>query len=417
MNENPWERDPENPNGSPEKKPVEERPVPDRERQEVGAPAPTPTSAPYAYRWSYEAQSAYDRKESKRRQGKGTAVYAIVMSVAFLLCLSVLIVTLVLNGVFSGSSGLTTAEVAERVNPGTVLIYASGSTQSGYGTGFFIRSDGYIVTNYHVIESARTISVTLYSGAVREASAVWYSWADDLAILKIEGSGYPTLTIGNSDALQVGDTAIAVGNPAGNLAPWTTTQGIISAVDRVISVEENTAIVDMVMLQTDAQVNPGNSGGPLCNDRGEVIGIVTRKMSEYEGLGLAIPINEAMELINAYLTTGSTDHVTSKDSRVRPTMGIQAADIKEGDQILQNDPYVAPRDGVLVVGVTPGGAAEGILEPGDIILQMGGSDVFTLDQLRTKLYTYSSGQTVEIVVDRFGEQLTLQLRLGTARAS
>ena len=417
MNENPWERDPENPNGSPEKKPVEERPVPDRERQEVGAPAPTPTSAPYAYRWSYEAQSAYDRKESKRRQGKGTAVYAIVMSVAFLLCLSVLIVTLVLNGVFSGSSGLTTAEVAERVNPGTVLIYASGSTQSGYGTGFFIRSDGYIVTNYHVIESARTISVTLYSGTVREASAVWYSWADDLAILKIEGSGYPTLTIGNSDALQVGDTAIAVGNPAGNLAPWTTTQGIISAVDRVISVEENTAIVDMVMLQTDAQVNPGNSGGPLCNDRGEVIGIVTRKMSEYEGLGLAIPINEAMELINAYLTTGSTDHVTSKVSRVRPTMGIQAADIKEGDQILQNDPYVAPRDGVLVVGVTPGGAAEGILEPGDIILQMGGSDVFTLDQLRTKLYTYSSGQTVEIVVDRFGEQLTLQLRLGTARAS
>lgn len=395
--------------------PGAESPAP-LERQEAARTAPTPQPA-YAYRWSYAEQVASDQAVQRRRQSsRGAMVFAAVMSAAFLLCLAVLVLTLVLGGAFSTRSS-SVADVTELVSPGTVLIYASGGEQAGYGTGFFVRSDGYIVTNYHVIEGAEQITVTLYSGRVQQAGAVWYSWADDLAILKIDGTGYPALTIGDSDTVRAGDLAVVVGNPAGDVAPWSTTQGIVSAVNRMISVEEEGAIVDMVMMQTDAQVNPGNSGGPLCNAKGEVIGIVTRKLSDYDGLGLAIPINGAMELINAYLSTGSTEQVVSSVSRVRPTMGIQVADIRKGDQLSSTDPYTAPRDGVLVVSITPGSASGEVLEPGDIILQMDGVDVYTVEDLRLRLYTHRAGETVELAVDRFGERLTLRLRLGMARLS
>ncbi len=410
MNDQPLDREPKPDRNNPqEPKPPVERPEPDPGRQEIGAPAPKPTSAPYAYRWSYEEQAAYNRKELKKRRGHGAAVYATVMAVAFLLCLCVLTGVLVLNAAGGSGGALTTAEIAETVNPGTVLVYASNSTQYGYGTGFFIRSDGYLLTNYHVIEGAKLISVTLYSGSVQEASVEWYSAADDLAILKIEGSGYPVLRLGNSDTLRVGDVAVAVGNPAGKVCPWSVTQGIISAVNREISVESGSSIIDLTMLQTDAQVNPGNSGGPLCNDRGEVIGIVTRKMTDYEGLGLAIPINGAMELVNAYLTTGTTEHIRSAIARVRPTIGIQALSIRQGEPV--NEYYAAQHNGVLVGAVNEGGAAQGILEPGDIILKFGGTAVSDLDSLQKKLYEYRAGDSVELVIDRMGEQLTVTIRL------
>lgn len=397
---------------TPEPKQPVELPEPKPGRQEIGAPAPKPTSAPYAYRWSYEAQAVYDSKTLKKQHRHGAAVYATVMAVAFLLCLCVLTGVLVLNAAGKSSSALTTAEVAELVSPGTVLVYASNSTQAGYGTGFFIRSDGYLLTNYHVIEGAKLISVTLYSGGVHDASVEWYSATDDLAILKIEGSGYPVLSVGDSDALRVGDVAIAVGNPAGKICPWSVTQGIISAVNRDISVESSSSIIDMTLLQTDAQVNPGNSGGPLCNDRGEVIGIVTRKMSDYEGLGLAIPINGAMELVNAYLTTGTTEHIRSSVAKVRPTIGIQALSIRKGEAVTAN--YTAQQDGVLVGAVNAGGATQGILEPGDIILNLDGTAVTDIEGLQKKLYEYRAGDSVELVIDRFGERLTVTVCLGGA---
>ncbi len=371
-----------------------------------------PLDQPYAYQWNYESQSAHDRKDRKRKERRGGAVYALVMVSAFVLCLALLVGTILINGRETPSDALTVAEVAEQVNPGTVLIYAADDVSSGYGTGFFVRTDGCIVTNYHIVEGAKKITVTLYSGEELEAETLWYSSVDDLAVIKVDGTGYPTLKIGNSDEVSVGDTAIAIGNPAGNLCPWTTTQGIISAVEREVTVEGLRSIADLTMLQTDAQVNPGNSGGPLCNDRGEVIGIVARKMTDYEGLGLAIPINGAMELVNAYLNTGTSSGVVSSISKVRPTIGIQAAAVKAGDPI--TDDFSAPKDCVLVVSVTEGGSADGVLQAGDLILSANGRAVTDMNVLKEILYACGMGDSLQLRVNRFGTVMDLTVTFGTA---
>lgn len=284
------------------------------------------------YRWDYGAQTAYDTAEKRKQKRKGVLIYAIIMTLFFALCLGGLAVTVIWYGDDRSATAtgtvLSTAEVAELVNPSTVLIYASTTSSYGYGTGFFIRENGYIATNAHVVEGSTYISVTLYSGEVLDAELVGSSTADDLAVLKIKGNGYPVVRIGNSDTLRVGETAIAIGNPSGADAPWTTTQGIISALNREVTVEGSYSIEELTMIQTDAPVNPGNSGGPLCNDRGEVIGVVTRKLTSYESIGLAIPINGAMEILNAIVETGSADGVQSSISKKRPTIGITGGTIK-----------------------------------------------------------------------------------------
>lgn len=371
----------------------------------------TPIEESYTYRWTYDGQLAHDREQKKRQSRRSAWVYATVMAVAFAACLLLLGGTVWLSRKEAPTEALTVQEVSEMVNPGTVLIYASSNTKSGFGTGFFVRQNGYIVTNYHIIESMENVSVTLYSGEELEAEVVWYSTADDLAILKVDGKGYPTLKIGDSDGVKIGDTAIAVGNPGGNICPWTTTRGIISALDREVTVEGSRAIVDLTMMQTDAQVNPGNSGGPLCNDRGEVIGIVTRKLTDYEGIGMAIPINGAMELVNAFLDTGSAANVVSSVSKVRPTIGIQAAAVKQGDQI--TDSYVAPANGILVISVVSGGSADGTLLSGDLILEINGKTVQELEDLKEILYATRIGDTLQMKVSRFGQMLDLSVTLGS----
>ena len=367
---------------------------------------------PYAYRWSYAEQSAHDRREGKRARRRGGVRFAVVMIVSFAVCLAILVGTLLINQRETPSGALTATEVSELVSPGTVLIQIATETGTGSGTGFFVRENGYIVTNCHLLQGARSITVMLYSGEELKANLLWYSSADDLAIIKVEGRGFPTLAIGNSDEVEVGDTAIAIGNPAGHLCPWTTTQGIISAVNREVTIEGLRSIVDLTMLQTDAQVNPGNSGGPLCNDQGEVIGIITRKMTDYEGLGLAIPINGAMELVNAYLMKGSSVGVESSVSKVRPAMGIQAASVKAGDLITEG--FASPSDCVLVISVTQGGAADGILESGDLILSANGVKMTDMDALKEMLYTCKMGDTLLLQVNRFGELLTLKVKFSAA---
>ena len=370
----------------------------------------TPIEESYTYRWTYDGQLAHDREQKKRQSSRSAWIYATVMAVAFAICLLLLGGTVWLSRKEAPTEALTVQEVSEMVNPGTVLIYASSSIKSGFGTGFFVRQNGYIVTNYHIIESTENVSVTLYSGDELEAEVVWYSTADDLAILKVDGKGYPTLKIGDSDGVKIGDTAIAIGNPGGNICPWTTTMGIVSAVNREVTVEGSRAIVDLTMMQTDAQVNPGNSGGPLCNDRGEVIGIVTRKLTDYEGIGMAIPINGAMELVNAFLDTGSAANVVSSVSKVRPTIGIQAAAVKQGDSI--TDAFVAPANGILVISVVSGGSADGTLLSGDLILEINGKTVQELEDLKEILYASRIGDTLRMKVNRFGKMLELSVTLG-----
>ena len=299
------------------------------------------------------------------------------------------------------------ASVAERValelSPQTVLITSQVDGSVSYGTGFFIRKNGYIATNYHVVEDAENIQVTLYSGASQKATLIGYSSTDDLAVLKISGNNYPVVTIGNSNEVVTGATVIAVGHPLGNQYPWTVTQGIISYPERTFTTTSNIGICDVCMIQFDAPVNIGNSGGALCNAKGEVIGIVSRKQTGYEGLGFAIPINGAMEILNAIVETGSADHIVSTVSRFRPLLGVTVSPIAKGEIYYFNGvEYTATHDGAIVVSLSSTGAAIDKMKVGDIIISLAGMPVSDLDTMTEILYTLKPGQTVSYAVSRDG---------------
>jgi len=396
----------------------------------------------YRYRWRYDEQCAYDQTQKKKKRRSGALLYALITATVFLLCFALLAGMLVWyerqdhgqgdstptqnqtgtengngNGSGNGNGGaLTTGQVSELITPATVLIYAQGSTSYAYGTGFFLTKDGYIATNYHVVEGAKFCAVSLVSAPNDriEAELVGYRKNEDLAVLKIKGTGYPVPKIGDSDALRVGDVAIAVGNPSGEDGSWSTTQGIVSALNRKLTVTVDKSAVELSMIQTDAALNPGNSGGPLCNDRAEVIGIVTRKMTDAEGISYAIPINGAIEILNAIVKNGHADDITPSFSKVRPVLGVTCTTVEKGDSFTYGGtPYLAEVDGVLITDVTRGSAAEGKLEVLDIIVSFDGKKVATVEELTDLLYTYSAGDQVTVRVRRNGENVDVKLKLGS----
>ena len=324
------------------------------------------------------------------------------------------------NGGYGGSFELPEIDgemnligaVSEVVKPATVLIETSVSNGTGYGTGFFVTDDGYIATNYHVVKDAKSIRVTLYSGKVYTAKLEGFYAPDDLAVIKIDGEGFPVIKIGDSDSIHVGDTVIAIGNPSGTSGAWTTTQGIVSALDRRVesSVEGFTGTIKMI--QTDTPVNPGNSGGPLCNVSGEIVGVVTQKLSGYESIGFAIPINEAMETIDAILE-GNEDSFESSVTQRRPVIGVTVQNISKGETFrLGKNDYVAKTDGILIAEVTEGGAADGVLEIGDIIFEFDGQPVKDLESLTAMLYKYQKGDTVSLKIYRADAVKTVNVTLG-----
>ena len=371
----------------------------------------------YAYRWSYSEQFAIDNERRKRKQRKGILVYAIVMTSMFLLCIALLIGVIVWNGfdasVGKGASDISSiGSVARTVKPATVLINAYFKTGESYGTGFFITETGYIATNAHIVNGADRVKVTTYAGKQMDAEIVgWYA-PDDLAVLKVSGGIFPAVTIGNSETIAVGDLAIAIGNPSGAEASWTTTHGIISALNRHVAVSDVYFSGEMKMIQTDAPVNPGNSGGPLCNADGEVIGIVTRKLTDYESIGFAIPINEAMGTLTAIIEERLGEY-DSTVSHARPSIGISGENITKGEEFrLGGTVYTAKSDGVLIVSVVSGSIAENVLQVGDILYAFGDQTVPTITDLQSLLYNYKMGEQVKIKVWRKGESLDLTLTFG-----
>lgn len=369
----------------------------------------------YLYRWDYATQSAHDRRVEERRNRRGIWVYAITMTSVFAACILLLLGVIFFGGTNQAATGEGLSDigaVAQAVKPSVVLIEGVTSNGTSYGTGFFLTSDGYIATNYHVLQKAQTVRVTLSSGKRYTATLIGEYAQDDLAVVKIEGAGFPVLKCGDSDALRVGDLAIAVGNPSGAEGGWTTTHGIISALDRRVenSVENFSGV--MKMIQTDAPVNPGNSGGPLCNANGEVIGIVTQKLLGYEAIGFAIPINEAKRTLDAIMA-GTTDSFESTVTEKIPVIGISVKNITSGTQYrIGETDYTALADGVLVTGITPGGAAEGVLRAGDILIEFQGVTVTGMTSLQSVLYRYRTGDTVTVKVYRGTEIKTLKITLG-----
>ncbi len=282
-----------------------------------------------------------------------------------------------------------------------------GITSSGAvnGSGFIISEDGYILTNYHVIEDANKgrseIEVITYDGTKFVASIVGTEQMNDLAVLKIDAEGLNAARLGDSDALRVGDVVYAVGNPLGELE-FSMSTGYVSALDRVIDTKESESIN---MFQIDAAVNEGNSGGPLYAADGSVVGIVTAKYSSsgVEGLGFAIPINDAKSIADDLINKG---YVTGK-----AFMGV-SLDNRYNSMYSQ---YYGMPLGAYVSSVTPGSAADVAgLRTGDIITAVGEYPVEAYGELKTVLRHFSANDTTEVSVYRSGSELRLTITFDEA---
>lgn len=285
-----------------------------------------------------------------------------------------------------------------------VSVEVSTATASGAGTGFVITEDGYIVTCYHVISGATDIAVTFSDSTSYEATLVGGDEDQDIAVLKIDATGLTPVVLGDSGLLQVGDTVTTIGNALGTLANTTTT-GVVSALDRAISMSDGTVIN---VLQTDCTVNSGNSGGPLFNQYGEVIGIVNAKYSSnslstsaatIEGIGFAIPYADVATKITDLMEYG---YITGK-----PSLGITVSTVSALDA--QRFNLVV---GAYVNSVNAGSCADTAgLQQGDIITAVNGEEITTYEELVNAKNQLSAGDEMVLSVYRSGETLTLTVIL------
>ena len=319
----------------------------------------------------------------------------------------------------ASGSGLTTAQVAEMVSPSVVVItteqvvysqwswYGQNQVESGAGSGVIISSDGYILTCAHVVDGASNITVTI-NDKDYTATLVGEDTTSDIAVVKIDATGLTPATVGNSDDLKVGESVMAVGNPLGELG-GTVTSGIVSALNRSVSIQGTSSVNTMSLIQMDASVSPGNSGGGLFNMNGELVGIVNAKSSDSdaEGLGFAIPINTAIEMAQDLLENG---YVTG-----RPYLGISYYGVTDAQTAAQ---LGVNSYGVYIVEVVKGGPADKAgLKAGDRIVSIDGSEVGTQNDLGTLMQNYKAGDTMEITVARDGQMQTVSVTLGEKGAS
>lgn len=274
------------------------------------------------------------------------------------------------------------------------------NTQQGAGSGVIISNDGYIVTNNHVVDGANSIQVTTADGQTYQAQLIGTDSTSDLAVIKIDATDLPAATIGDSSTLEVGEPAIAIGNPLGSLG-GSVSSGIISALDREISIEGET----MTLLQTDAAINPGNSGGGLFDQNGELIGIVNAKQSAtgIEGLGFAIPISGAVDIINDLISNGN---VTS-----RPALNVSIQDVTNQNSYFNQDNSNG-EEGVYIVQIVPGGAADAAgLQVNDRIISFDGQNISSSSELKNIIKKHKIGDSVHIVVERNGQQVEADVTL------
>ena len=316
------------------------------------------------------------------------------------------------NANSTGGESMSLQQISSVVSPSVVAITTeqmSGSqtwfggyyVQSGAGSGVIISQDGYILTCAHVVDGATSVKVQLQNGETYDASIVGSDATSDIAVLKIEATGLTPAVIGDSDALAVGETVVAVGNPLGTLSN-TVTDGIISALNREVTVEDN----DMTLLQTNASISPGNSGGGLFNANGELIGVVNAKSSysEAEGIGFAIPIDSAMEIAQQLIENGAV---------IRPALGVKILDVMDANTANQ---LGVSATGVYVVEVTAGGGAEAAgVQAGDRIIAVDDTAVSSSNSVKSYLADKQVGDTVNLQVEREGKVLTLSVTLGSSQ--
>ena len=423
-------------------------------------PRPQNTYGGFSQKWNYER---YEEKAKKK--GRGVKALAVVMSFLFVITLTAFATYFFTNEYNEGNlqvgalfnnektferdgepiaekvtnaetitvpeivaeySGkeLSSQEIIALAKPSVVGIktmieeyytFYGTQTYEGVGSGFIITEDGYIVTNYHVIEDAVSIKVILSNGIEYDAETVGYDALSDVAVLKIDATELPALVIGNSDVVIAGDTVIAIGCPSGIDLAGTATRGMVSMVNREIAITDYYGRTQKMMkvIQIDAAINPGNSGGPLLNSRGEVIGINTLKLSStgYEGIGFALPINGVMALVDQICENGAVVERPA-DSFVtgKAALGITYREITAAE----SRQYKLPQ-GVLVVFISQGGAAQKCgIKSGDVITEFDGVEITTDEKLIELIESKKPGDVVKVKVYRDGEDITLDVTLAEA---
>lgn len=312
---------------------------------------------------------------------------------------------------YSDEAGMMSPKMVYQSNARSVVgisaavqtVSYAGQTRQGTstGSGFIITENGYVVTNYHVIEGATSVTVVIDNDEEYEAEVVGFDALNDVAVLKIDGKDLPAVTLGSSDELSIGDMVVAIGNPLGSLTA-TLTVGYVSGKDRQVSTDSKTVIN---MIQTDAAINSGNSGGPLFNMRGEVVGITSAKYSgttssgaSIEGISFAIPIDDVMGIIGDLRDFG---YVTGA------YLGVTVQDTDASAAALYGLPT-----GAYVVSVVDGGSADRAgVQPKDIIIGLGEYEVSNRTELTRFLRKFKAGDTTTITVIRSGERVTMDITL------
>ena len=301
-------------------------------------------------------------------------------------------VSAVAKKAMSSVVGITTIETQD-------LFWFGQRDVSGVGSGLIVDSDGYILTNSHVVANgnAKDIRVLFDNGDKVQGKVLWYDATLDLAIVKVDVTGLPVATLGDSDNLEVGEIAIAIGNPLGLEFQRSVTSGIISGLHRSVQVDQVTVIDDLI--QTDASINPGNSGGPLLNSKGEVIGINTAKITSGEGLGFSIPINQAKAIVNEVLKKGSYKTVY---------MGISGMSVEEYEGRVG---VKLPVDtGLVIIQVEKGSPADKAgLYNGDVITKIDDIEIDSMSQVKKALYKYKQGDRANISIIRNGNESKLEI--------
>ena len=311
----------------------------------------------------------------------------------------------------SSVEGLTPSQVYARNVDAVVMVhceivyssYGQSATGTSTGSGFITSEDGYVLTNYHVVEGATSVSVSTHDGVSYSAQVIGYDDTNDVALLKMNASGLPFVTIGSSDDLIVGDQVVAIGNPLGELTS-TMTVGYVSGKERAVTTDGTT----INMIQTDAAINSGNSGGPLFNMKGEVIGITTAKYSgssssgaSIEGIGFAIPIDDIVGIVDELMEFG---YIKSA------YMGVMVKEMNEEMQAMA-ELYNLPV-GLYVDSVEPDGPAfTAGIQAEDIITKLGDTRVMGITELTRALREYEPGDTTTVTVFRAGAELVLTITL------
>ena len=410
-----------------------------------------PAEAVYAFRWDYSEQYAHDKGESKKQEKKnlkGAIGYASVMVAVFVLAFAILFAAMSFDDLaswFNPPEGYSAKKVIDIGMPSTVAIFSNnGDGTGGSGSGFFLTSSGYVMTNYHVVENSVSIVVVDTNDKDYSATLVNYDKELDVALLYVESGSFTPVTIGNSGAVELGEEVVAIGCPYGEGFMFSASNGIISGVDRTLSGSDG-------MLQTNAPLNPGNSGGPLFDSMGRVIGIVTSKLLSIEdadgqlitleGMAFAIPINKAKALADEWI----------KADLERAMLGVTAVSVEEGksyffngeegriylhekmedgdyiqidedrtmkltEEMLSNKNnflFTADVTGVVITGVTKGLGADGVLLPKDTVTEVDGIKVATVPEIKAIFDRFKPGDKVTVKFYRDGEYHTAQMTLKT----